>query len=397
MSSSKKPRVLMLYDFPIKGGGSGPYVKYLALRLKEIYKYDVAVAAPDEAIVDPKIPTFHIKLPQVPVFIGRPGLEESKKYSQLTPLEIADLYHAYLKETIRIVTEYKPTVIHVHHLLINAWVARYIKSIFNIKYVVTSHGSDLFAIAKDRRYFLLTRDALRGATNITVVSGDTRAKLLRMFGTDLAKKTRTIPGGVAINLFPDQKSHASKVRIAKEFHLQDMPMVLFSGRLISEKGVEYLVKAAANIHGQILLVGDGGQKKVIADLIEKKQLTNVRLLGFVEPAKLTHLYYLADVFVSPAVWDEPLGLTILEAMASGTPVVVTRRGGIPLAVKEGYNGFFVRVRNATDIAEKVNKLLDNEKLRMRLGKNARLTVQEKFTWTKIAERFDKVYTRMVYL
>ena len=103
----------------------------------------------------------------------------------------------------------------------------------------------------------------------------------------------------------------------------------------------------------------------------------------------------ATVFVSPAVWDEPLGRTIIEAMGAKTPVVVTRRGGVVMAVKDGVTGLFVRSRNSTEIAEAVNKLFANDELRRKMGERGRALVEEKFTWTKIAERFDKLY-RDVY-
>jgi len=391
MSNNRKPKILVLYDFPLKGGGSGPYIKYLTLRLIEGYGYNVAVAAPDELPIDPKIQSFPIKLPQIPVFISRPGLEESKKYSDLSPFEIADLYDAFIKETIRIVESFKPDIIHVHHLMLNSWAARFIRSVYGTKIILTSHGSCLNAISKDRRYFRMTRDAVRAANAITVVSGDTRAKFLKMFGSELSAKTRTIPGGVRMSLFPQSKNSKVLKAIAEKYKIKHDNVVLFTGRLISEKGVAYLVKAARDIKGEIVIAGDGPQKNVLANHIKQNKLTNVNLLGYVEPADLRDIYYLASVFVSPSVWDDPMPLTIIEAMAAGLPVVVTRKGGIPLAVKDKYNGFFVRPRNSQDTAEKVNRLLTDRSLRKKIGERARATVQEKFTWTKIAERMHKLY------
>jgi glycosyltransferase involved in cell wall biosynthesis len=124
-------------------------------------------------------------------------------------------------------------------------------------------------------------------------------------------------------------------------------------------------------------------------------LTNVHWVGHLGAgiAKLVPYYSRADVFIAPSIWDEPLGLVILEAMACSTPVVVTRKGGIPLAVKEGYNGFFVRPRNSAEIVEKVNKLLDNESLRLKMGQNARKSVEQKFSWETIGNKFESIYTK----
>ncbi len=394
MANHKKPRVLMLYDFPIKGGGSGAYVKYLALRLRTAYKYDLAVAAPDENIIDPTIHHFNIKLPQIPVFVGRPGLEKAKKYSDLSSREIASLYNAFIRGTITAVETFKPNIIHAHHTMVNSWAARFMRSIYGIKYILTSHGSCIHAISKDRRYFRLTRDALRAANAITVVSGDTRFKLLKMFGPSLSRKTRTIPGGIRLSLFPPEKNI---IGLRTKLDLSNKKVALFTGRLISEKGVEYLVKAAKNINGEVIIAGDGPQRKRLEGMINLMKLKNVRILPYIHKyEEFIDLYYLADVFVSPAVWDEPLGLTIIESMASKTPVITTRKGGVTMAVKEGVTGIFVRPRNATEIASAVNRLFSNDQLRHRMGERARVVVANRFTWTKIAQRFDKLY-RDVYL
>ena len=395
MVNGARPRVLFLYDFPLHGGGSGAYVRYLMLRLQEAYKYTLAIAMPDEETIAPGITHFQLKLPQVPVYLGRPGLETEKIYSQLTQKEIAELYHAFILGAIHAVETFKPDIIHVHHTMINAWAARFIRSVYGTKFILTSHGSCLHTIIKDRRYFRLTRDAMYAANAVTVVSGDTRVKLMRTFGNELSAKTRTIPGGVRLSLFPPKRPKVDGLRA--KLGLQGKKVALFTGRLITEKGVEYLVKAAKTMNGNVVIAGDGPQRPHLEELVKKMKLTNVTILPFVRKyEEFLDLYYLADCFVSPAVWDEPLGLTIIEAMASKTPVIVTRKGGVTMAVKDGVNGIFVRPRDAGEIAAAVNKLFADPKLCAKMGERGRAVVEKRFTWTNIAERFDKLY-RDVYL
>ena len=390
-----KPRILFLYDFPIHGGGSGAYVKYLALRLIEKYKYGgkIAILAPDREKIDPRIKHYRLHLPQIPVFIGRPGLEGAKKYTDLTPVEIADLYKAFIDGTLLAIKRFKPEIVHVHHAFINLWAARFARSIVGTKFIVTSHGSDLQVIVRDKRYYKMTKDSLNAATAITVVSGDTRARLLNMFGSSLSRKTRTITGGISLSKFPLDKN-VDKLR--KELGLEGKKIALFTGRLISEKGVEFLVKAAKNIKGHVIIAGDGPQKGKLTEMIKTLNLSNVTLLGFfADYNKIVDLYYLAEVFVSPALWAEPFGLTTIEAMAAQTPAVVTRRGGVVMAIKEGVNGMFVRPRNAKEIARIVNFLFENEERREKMGAAARATVEAKFTWKDIAAKFDRLYTKTV--
>ena len=392
-NKKSKKKILVLYDFPLKGGGSGAFIKDLSLRLQE-RGFEVAVALPDKRQVAHDIKQFNINLPQIPVFIGRPGLEKSKKYNELTGREIAELYTAYLNQVTKIVQEYKPDLIHAHHLFLSAWVANFIRGIYGIKFIMTSHGSDLHVIGSDRRYFRKSRESLRTAEIITVVSADTREKLLRMFGKEFSHRTRTVPGGIRVDDFPEKMNPETLAQVRKNFNLKDEKIVLFTGRLINEKGVEYLVKAASRIRGQIVIAGDGPQRKRFQEMVQKKRLNNVHITGYVDRETLIKLYYVADVFVSPSVWDEPLGLTIIEAMASGAPVVVTRRGGVTMAVKDSQTGFFVRSRNATDIAEKVNKLLDDDGLALKMGQKARAVVLKKFTWRKIAHKFELIYDKL---
>lgn len=384
-------KILFLYDFPLWGSGSGTYLRNLASELIRL-NHKVGIVCPEERrFLEDKIKQYRVQLPQIPVFVGHPELKGAKRYSELSEREITDVYKSFLDTTLEAVANFKPDLIHVQHLSLISWVARYISALKNIKYIITSHGSCLYDILSDKRYLSLCEDAVRHAKAITVVSGDTRSKFLKTFGRNYAKNIFVIPGGVDINNYPFKLDTSE---IDKKYKLKDKKLVLFTGRLISHKGVKYLVKAAKDIKAEIFIIGDGPERQYLSELISLRGLKNVHLLGYMRGEKLLAFYYRADVFVAPSVWDEPLGLTILEAMASKTPVVATRKGGIPLLVKPGYNGVFVRSRNSQEIAEAVNKLLDDDKLRKKMGEAARETVEKKFTWKKIALKFDRLYKKL---
>lgn len=383
-------RILFLYDFPLWGSGSGTYIRNL---IQELVKLNckIGIIAPEERrFLDDKIKQYRVEPPQIPVFVGHPELNGAKRYSELSPREITNVYTSFLDTTIEAVANFEPDLIHVHHLSLVSWVARYIRAVRGIRYLITSHGSCLYHILNDKRYLPLSEDAVRSAKAVTVVSGDSRSKLLKTFGRDNSKKIHIIPGGIDINQYPPKLDASG---IDEKFGLKDKKIVLFTGRLVSHKGVRYLVAAAKNIKGEIILVGEGPEKQYLTSLIAKKQLTNVRLLGYLTGQELINLYYRADIFVAPSVWDEPLGLTILEAMAAKTPVIATRKGGIPLLIKHNVNGLFVRPRNSQKIAEACNKLLENEELRQKMGEAARKTVEEKFTWKKTALSFYRLYKK----
>jgi glycosyltransferase involved in cell wall biosynthesis len=159
--------------------------------------------------------------------------------------------------------------------------------------------------------------------------------------------------------------------------------------------VEYLIKAARQINAEIVILGDGPERKYLENLIVKYKLNNVHMLGYFSQrlGEINDFYLRADVYVAPSVWNEPLGLVILEAMVHHTPVVVSRKGGVTTIVKDGYNGFLVRPKSAKIIAQKVNLLLTDDKLRERMGERAYKSVAQRFSWDKIATKFYNLYHR----
>jgi len=383
-------RILFLYDFPLWGSGSGTYLRHLIYEMVKL-GHRVGLVCPDERrFMEDKIKQYRVQAPQIPVFIGHPELRGAKRYSELSEREITEIYKAYLDTTLEAVENFKPDFLHVQHLSLITWVARYIKAIKGVRYFITSHGSCLHDILQDKRYLPLTSDAAKNAKAITFVSSDSRSKFIKIFGRDYSKNLFVIPGGVRIKDFPLQLDTA---KTDTEYNLQGKKVVLFTGRLISNKGVEYLVKAAKEIQGEVLLVGDGPKKHQLEQLIAQQNIKNVRLLGYKSGQDLINLYYRADVFVAPSVWEEPLGLTILEAMAAQKPVIATRKGGIPSLLKNGHNGYFVKPRNAKEIADTCNKLLQNDELRKKMGEHARLSIEKRFDWKIITLKFDKLYKR----
>ncbi len=386
-------KILSLQCFPLWGSGSGTYVRELALEINKDPHTEIALVCPESQEKIPEVKIYPLDYPFPAAFTGHPDWPNCRLYKDLSPKEISDVFKYFLTSTIRAIEDFKPNIIHVHHVSVFLWVANFIKQIYGINFVVTAHGTGVDTAERNRVYVSPSQEALKRARKIITVSGDTKDWMLNIFGKEYLKKLRIIPGGAHIeNSLVDKKIKI----INKKYKLEGKKVVLFSGKLTEKKGVYYLVKAAKNIKGDIYIIGDGPDKKTFEDIITKRELKNVHLLGYMGDDKkeeLKEFYCRADVFVAPSVWDEPLGLVILEAMSCKTPVIATRKGGIPLAVKDGLNGFLIKPRNSTQIAEKCNKLLENEKLRKRMGESARKTVEQKFTWKEIAQKYIRIYKR----
>ena len=378
-------RILYLQTFPLFGSGSGTYARELA---KEVGKrHEVAMVVPDKRKIE-NVKMYPVDLPVKISFTGHPEWPDSKLYTKVGGHDLSSNYLSYFKIIVQAVDDFKPDIIHVHHLMPLTWVARFIKIAYGLNFIITVHGSELPTLENDKRYPYLTLEAMRKAVRVVSNSFWTRDWVQRLFGNEFKRQERVVPGGIDLAVFPPSMDTKE---VDKKYKLLEEKLVLFSGKLTKYKGVKYLIAAAKRINAVIGIVGDGPERANLEALAKNLNLTNVRFFGYIGNNDLIKLYYRADVCVVPSVWDEPLGLVVLEAMATKTPVVVTRKGGIPLMVKDGHNGFFVRPRNPKEIAEKVNLLLSNESLRKKMGEKARQTVLERFTWAKIAERFESMY------
>ncbi|ACJ17349.1 phosphatidylinositol glycantransferase-class A [Thermococcus onnurineus NA1] len=171
--------------------------------------------------------------------------------------------------------------------------------------------------------------------------------------------------------------------------------LLYVGRLDYRKGVIDLIKAAQILKEnttttKILIVGKGPLYNEIKAMITRDNLDNVELLGHVPWEQLLWLYRNAEVFIFPSHY-EGLPTVVLEAMASGLPVVASDIPAHRDVIINGHNGLLSKRGSPESIAENVLTLLENEKLQRKLGRNARKTIERKFTWGKIGRKFERIY------
>jgi len=185
---------------------------------------------------------------------------------------------------------------------------------------------------------------------------------------------------------------------------------LFVGRLGPHKGVNYLVEAmpkrvALKIIGTGIL--DRGYYNYLLRLSEGKsvQFCNIgRTIGSLDADHhLAREYSSAIVTVLPSVYcdvygnyspaPELIGLSLLESYACGTPVIATNVGGLPEVVKEGETGFIVPPNNAKALRERIRYFMDNPSESIRMGKEGRRLVEERFTWDHVARRCWEAYRK----
>lgn len=211
------------------------------------------------------------------------------------------------------------------------------------------------------------------------------------------ERIEVIPNGVNVDDFSMSREEVERVRA--KYRLEGIT-VLFAGTLTPRKGADHLVRAAELILKEredvtFLLVGnyrldEGFASKVMRYVRNRGLGGNIRFTGFVPYEDLKALYSACDIFVLPSL-EEGFGVVLTEALASGKPLIGSNVGGIPMQIKDGWNGFLVEPANEEQLAEKIGYLLDNVEVRERMGKNSRALAGEEFDWAKIAERYLKLY------
>jgi glycosyltransferase involved in cell wall biosynthesis len=176
-------------------------------------------------------------------------------------------------------------------------------------------------------------------------------------------------------------------------------MVLYVGRLVPHKGVEFLLEAVPKFRpsAHLVVVGSGPWRTELVQSVRRRGIADrVTFAGGVPWEELPQYYRAADVGVLPSISRlEAFGLVGLEGMASQRPVVLSDIPGVREVIEDGKEGLLSRPVDPNDIAEKVNILLDDPELRDSMGRRGRKRVLENFTWDVVGNKFRDLYVRLV--
>jgi len=209
-----------------------------------------------------------------------------------------------------------------------------------------------------------------------VVSQSMKREFLRHYG-DAAESIIVIPNGVNLKMFNPANRLLCRDRIRQKHGISRSELVLmFAGGDWERKGVLYLIEALSLLPRpdvRLLVIGSG-DRKFYGQLAELKQVRE-RIIFISHSSNLWEYYAASDVFVFPTIY-EPFGLVIVEAMASGLPVITSRVAGAADVIIDGVNGLLLRgPSDVNDLAAKIELLLSNVELRKTMGERARDTVE----------------------
>lgn len=182
--------------------------------------------------------------------------------------------------------------------------------------------------------------------------------------------------------------------------LEEEKTVMFTGRLLPEKGLGHLLRAMAllpqGLNWKLAVDGKGPVLNEMKRLAEKLRITpKVDFSGWLGAEEHHRLYQRASVVVMPSLWPEPFGLVGIEAMGYGKPVVAFDAGGISEWLEDQVTGFLVRRGDERKLAEKIQYLLEHPSEAKEMGRQGRLSVEKKFSLQNHLELLEAVYRRVI--
>jgi rhamnosyl/mannosyltransferase len=208
-------------------------------------------------------------------------------------------------------------------------------------------------------------------------------------------KCVVIPFGIDLTRFRLNDKNREKIMSIRDMY--GSKIILFVGRLIYYKGVEYLIEAMKKVDAKLLLVGEGHLKESLISLADKIGIRDkIVFMGRIDDEDLIHYYHACSIFVLPSIANsEAFGIVQLEAMACGKPVINTELPtGVPWVSVHGETGITVPPRDSSALADALNVLLNNADLCAKYGQNARKRVEEEFTMKLMMDRVLSVYKQV---
>ena len=292
-------------------------------------------------------------------------------------------------------------LVHSHYWLSGS-VGQMLKTAWGVPHVVMFHT---LAEAKNRHHFNEREPAYRvegerivaGEADRIICAGEGEKEMLvGLYGAQ-PNRVSIVPCGVDTMRFRPMKKARVRCKLGMP---EDEPVILFVGRIEPLKGIDVLIRAAAQIESpfRLLVVGgdekDAERKQGLMDLASEMGVAErVKFLDAVPHKDLPLYYNAADVCVVPSYY-ESFGLVAVEAMACGVPVIASRVGGLKETVLDGRTGYLVPWRCPEPFAERLELLLSNETLRRSMGREARAAA-ERFRWSEVAARVEDVYHDLV--
>ncbi len=327
-------------------------------------------------------------------------------FSKIFGGRVIALPNIFSIKIFRKIREFSPHIIHIHHPFwmgsLGLWIARYLK----IPVVYTYHTRlehYSYAVPLPKAFFrnFLSHALIRRIGNkcdAVVVPTEASEYYLRMIR--VKSPVFVVPTGIETEQFHQPCSEEEKAQLREELGIMKGNKVLLSvSRLNAEKNIEFMLEAVAYLvrkgmeNLKFILIGDGPDRSSLAQAAHALGLRDVLVFtGSVSPDAIPAYYSLGDIFVFAST-AETQGMVILEAMASGMPVVAIRASGVDDFVVDGVTGFKT-IHHIEAWAEKVHLLLEDDVLRGELSRQA-VSMAERYRVDAFGLKMERVYAHVL--
>tara|TARA_B100001142_G_C14285117_1_gene636564 strand:- start:150 stop:1280 length:1131 start_codon:yes stop_codon:yes gene_type:complete len=358
-------------------GGSGVVATELGLALSKrghhihFITYNLPVRL--EALNDPNIHFHEVNVPDYPLF----------KYQ---PYELA-----LSSRLVDVVKANKIDVLHVHYAIPHAYAAYMAKKMLldsgiQIPIVTTLHGTDITLVGSHPFYKPAVTFSINHSDRVTAVSESLKQDTLRLF--DIKKNINVIPNfidteKIKLNGKPCERSLLAEKEEKILTHISNFrPLKRIMDVISIFEGVQLKIKS------KLMMVGEGPEKKRAIQYVNEKGLEEqVLFLG--NSNEIDKILCYSDLFLLPSE-KESFGLSALEAMAHGVPIISSDAGGIPEVNKHGKTGYLSKIGDTESMTLNALSLLQNESLHKSFKKQAEQQA-EKFNLESVVNQYESIY------
>jgi len=295
---------------------------------------------------------------------------------------------------LEVTESHRLDLLHVHYAIphsISAFLAREMLPERGVRVVTTLHGTDITVVGNDRSYHPVTRFGIDRSDGVTAVSDYLRVETQRIFGT--SRPISVIPNFVDVRRFRPDPEACLRPRLAPDgevvlLHLSNfrrvkrIPVVIRTFAAVAEK-----------VDAKLVLVGDGPERRPAEMLARRLGVPDrVHFLG--KQDRVERFFQAADLFLLPSEF-ESFGLSALEAMACGVPVIGAHGGGLPEVVTDGENGFLCEPGSADAMSARALEYLGSRTMREEIPARCRARAVEHFEENAVARRYEELYEEVL--
>lgn len=388
-------RVLMVsWEYPpVMYGGLGRHVHALSGSLARA-GHDVVVLtqAPEGRIVPAPVGEGEPRVVRAPLEAGFPDV-----YADTAGF-VTSLQARLVDAQADALAGWRPDVVHGHDWVV-AEASTTLAHSFGVPLVATVHATEsgLYQGHLDSSFSRWRDEVERGlvarADRTIVCSQAMRTEVVTALGAD-PDRVVVVPNGVDLSRW--QTSPQERAAARERLGVTDGPLLVLVGRLEHEKGAADAIDALALLGAtrptaHLVLVGDGARAEDLSERAAARGVgERVHQAGRLPDREVAAVVGASDLALVPSRY-EPFGLVALEAMAAGTPVVVTRTGGLPEVVEHGHTGAVVPPADPAALAAAVAGLLDDPARGRLMGANAAAVVADRYGWAPVATATAAVY------